>query len=227
LILQVPDRVEVGQTFTIPLLLEANGQIQGLSIPLTWDAERVKPVGYAAGDLLREQGGPALVLSPNPGVLDISIFGRREMALAGQGVLATVTFEAIATGDPSIGVGAIIARDADNKTVTLATETQGSGGGGTEGLPRFSLLQSSYPNPFNPRTTLEYGVARAGQVTIKLYSLDGRLVRTLVNERMEPGSYQVIWDGTSNGGARVASGTYLVLMKAPDRTDTRCITLVK
>jgi flagellar hook assembly protein FlgD len=88
-------------------------------------------------------------------------------------------------------------------------------------------LHPNYPNPFNPSTTVAFGVATEGRVTLKIYSIDGRLVRTLVDEARIPGTYREIWDGTSDRGTRVASGTYITRMVAPDRTQVNRMMLIK
>jgi len=68
------------------------------------------------------------------------------------------------------------------------------------------------PNPFNPSTSIQYQVGRAGNVAIRIYDLRGRLVRTLLDDWVEPGRYSAEWDGTSDGSRRVASGVYFYRM---------------
>ncbi len=69
--------------------------------------------------------------------------------------------------------------------------------------PEAFILDQNYPNPFNPSTEIKYRVTRAGQVAMRVYDLQGRLVSTLVDRQQEPGTYAVQWDASS-----LASGTY-------------------
>ncbi len=69
------------------------------------------------------------------------------------------------------------------------------------------------PNPFNPLTTIEYGVAARSHVTVRIYDLAGRVVRTLVDGMKDPGKYSGTWDGTTDAGDRAASGVYFVKME--------------
>ncbi len=77
-----------------------------------------------------------------------------------------------------------------------------------------TMLRSSYPNPFNPTTTIEYSLARKGKVTIAVYDIAGRLVkRLLVDELVEAGDHEVYWDGKNENGVTVASGVYFCSMR--------------
>ena len=87
---------------------------------------------------------------------------------------------------------------------------------GADTPARFSLSQN-FPNPFNPATVIPYQIALTGHVTLKVYDLLGRVVRTLVNERQNAGSHAVTFDATSlPSGAyfyRLESGTYMEVKK--------------
>ncbi|HUU29014.1 MAG TPA: serine hydrolase [archaeon] len=103
------------------------------------------------------------------------------------------------------------------------------GEAGAARLPKvFSLAQNS-PNPFNPATTISYSVPEGNQeyVTLKVYDLRGRLVRTLVQDAREAGNYTVFWDGTDETGRRISSGVYLYRMKAGEFVQTRKMVILK
>jgi hypothetical protein len=70
-------------------------------------------------------------------------------------------------------------------------------------------LGQNYPNPFTAGTRIKYNVFAAGNVTLVIYDLGGRKIRTLADERKSAGSYSVYWDGSDDSGALVASGLYL------------------
>jgi hypothetical protein len=89
-----------------------------------------------------------------------------------------------------------------------------------------SLLQN-YPNPFNPQTTIAFSLAQSERVSLAVHDLQGRLVRTLVDEVRPAGQQQIVWDGTDDAGRRVASGTYMYRLQTADRLLTRSMVMVK
>jgi hypothetical protein len=214
----------VGSTFDVAIVMAADGRVQGLSVPLTWDAAVAVPVDMEAGDLLAGHGELALVLSPEPGTVDAALMGVREKAIAGEGVLATVTFRVVAAGDPRIALGAVIARDSANKAIAL------NGSGTTPpsvSLPSLSELRANVPNPFNPSTEFSFVLAQDGPVTLRVYTVRGQLVRTLLDQDMAAGPHALTWNGVDDQGRQAASGGYIVRFVAPDRTQSRHITLLK
>jgi len=73
-------------------------------------------------------------------------------------------------------------------------------------------LLAPSPNPFNPATTVAYSVASSGRVTIRVYDLAGRAVRTLADTSHDAGEFEVVWDGTTDADTRAASGVYFIRM---------------
>lgn len=80
------------------------------------------------------------------------------------------------------------------------------------------LVADCYPNPFNPTTRIAWELPRAGRVSVRLYSVRGRLVRELLNEPRPAGPGQVEWDGRAADGSPIASGTYFYEVRAGDAT---------
>jgi photosystem II stability/assembly factor-like uncharacterized protein len=88
--------------------------------------------------------------------------------------------------------------------------------------PRAFALHSSYPNPFNPTTTISFSLKEAGFVKLAVYDVNGRLVRELVNGRGEAGEQRVVFDGRN-----LATGVYLVRMECGEFRDTQKVVLLK
>ncbi|MCK5407328.1 MAG: T9SS type A sorting domain-containing protein, partial [Candidatus Krumholzibacteria bacterium] len=100
--------------------------------------------------------------------------------------------------------------------------------GAADGRTYAYSLGQNYPNPFNPSTTIGFTVAQSGHVTLKIYDVAGRLVRTLVDERRRPGTvYSSKWDGRNDSGERVASGVYFYKLVAGNFTQVRKLVLLK
>jgi hypothetical protein len=89
-------------------------------------------------------------------------------------------------------------------------------------------LSQNHPNPFNPVTTIDYSIARAGHVSLKVYNVAGQLVRTLVDEAQSPEQVKpVIWDGRNDAGQSVSSGVYFYKLVAKGFTQTKKLVLLK
>ena len=92
--------------------------------------------------------------------------------------------------------------------------------------PKETALLPNYPNPFNPETWIPYQLAEPADVSISIYAIDGKLVRTLNLGHQSTGIYQdksraAYWDGRNTIGEPVASGVYFYTFKAGEFTATR------
>lgn len=74
-------------------------------------------------------------------------------------------------------------------------------------------LKSNYPNPFNPSTTIEYSLKSSGDVTVEIFDLSGRHVKTLVNTRQTAGAHHIQWNATNEAGLQVSSGVYVYQLR--------------
>lgn len=83
-----------------------------------------------------------------------------------------------------------------------------------EAPPLSFRLHAPAPNPLFDRTLVTFDLPREGDVTLRLYNVGGRLVRTLASGALPAGQHQRLWDGTDEGGHPVAPGIYFVLLEA-------------
>ena len=85
----------------------------------------------------------------------------------------------------------------------------------------YSIIQS-YPNPFNPATTISFAIPEFGLTTITAYDINGRQLETLINEVLSVGYYSINWNASS-----YPSGVYLIRMVSGEFTQTQKVLLVK
>jgi DNA/RNA endonuclease YhcR with UshA esterase domain len=76
------------------------------------------------------------------------------------------------------------------------------------GIPKDFELYNSYPNPFNPSTTIQYGLPQQSKVNLKVYSVLGQEIATLVDDIQNASYHRVQWNGRDNNGVQVSSGVY-------------------
>ena len=95
---------------------------------------------------------------------------------------------------------------------TLTVDVVRSGG---------NLVASLSPNPLNPQATLTFTTSLAGRARVSVFDMQGRLVRTLLDEQtLSPGYHDVTVDGLSDAGARLASGVYFYRLEAAEGMET-------
>ena len=96
-----------------------------------------------------------------------------------------------------------------------------------ETLPIICNLYNAYPNPFNPVTTLRYDLTENTHVSITIYNMLGREVKTLINQAQDAGYKSVIWDATNAYGKLVSAGVYLYQIQASEYMQTKKMVLLK
>lgn len=105
-------------------------------------------------------------------------------------------------------------------TITLAIEN-----GLT--IPMEFALQQNYPNPFNPSTQIQYALPTDATVSITIYDLMGREVRSLVNKQVNAGYHSTLWNATNAMGAPVSAGVYIYTITANEYRDVKKMILLK
>ncbi|MBI5402459.1 MAG: T9SS type A sorting domain-containing protein [Ignavibacteriae bacterium] len=93
-------------------------------------------------------------------------------------------------------------------------------------VPVTYSLEQNYPNPFNPSTTIKFRISKPELVIIRIYDLLGREVATLLNRKLEAGSYELPFN-IQNTGTALSSGLYFYKMQAGSFSDTKKMVLVK
>lgn len=97
---------------------------------------------------------------------------------------------------------------------------------GQQVLDSYTLNQN-FPNPFNPSTTISYQLTKTDKISIKVYDMLGKEVKTLVNGVVTAGTHTAVWDGTNNSGAQVASGIYIYTLQSGKYKLNKRMTLMR
>lgn len=91
---------------------------------------------------------------------------------------------------------------------------------------QFKLYQA-YPNPFNPTTTLKYEMGSAGHVSVNVFDINGRKIRSLYNGIQNPGQHEIRWDARDDRGRSMSSGVYLFKVNVNGKQQTAKTLLLK
>lgn len=94
-------------------------------------------------------------------------------------------------------------------------------------LPLSLSLGSNYPNPFNPTTRIPFTLAKAGQVTLRIFDITGKAVATLYDGYAREGHSEIVWNGTNDAGVLLSSGIYHVVLATNFESASLKINLLK
>ncbi len=112
---------------------------------------------------------------------------------------------------------------ADSGTICWTTKLSGGGTQSTDGdMPRVFKLHQNYPNPFVKSTTIQYQLPMKSKVSLKIYDVAGRCVKTLIDEEKGIGYYKVKWDGEG-----LSTGIYFAKFEAGDYKSTKKLILIR
>jgi len=92
------------------------------------------------------------------------------------------------------------------------------------GIPEGFKLHQNYPNPFNPATKIRFDIAEAGYSSLTIYDAAGRIVSTIVNMDLKPGSYETDWN---TGSGAISSGVYFYVLRSGGFVDSKKMILIK
>lgn len=93
--------------------------------------------------------------------------------------------------------------------------------------PAAFVLAQNYPNPFNASTVIRYELATDGLVTLSIYDVLGRRVRTLTDGTARAGAYTAVWNATDDSNQHVASGLYFYRLQMGDKSEVRRMALIR
>jgi flagellar hook assembly protein FlgD len=88
-------------------------------------------------------------------------------------------------------------------------------------------LEPNTPNPFDGRTAIRFAIPSAGQATLSIYDVQGRLVRNLITGSQTAGVHTAYWDGRDDGGRLLPSGVYLYRLSSAGRNIQRKMVLTR
>ena len=186
-----------GETTTLPLVVMNQG-----AVPLQFEA--------TAGAFLALAGAAGEIAPFGYAVVEVTFL--TDDLLPGQ----HVTQIEVASDDPVNPTLSIPASLTVTGDVTAAGDA-----------PRSFVLRGAVPNPFNPQTTIHFSLPAAGHADLRLYDVQGRLVRTLVDATRPAGPNQARWDGRDQAGRAVASGTYFARLQAAGQQSVKSLVLVR
>lgn len=240
----LPETVNGRHVVRLPVTLESPSRIAGVQLVLGYDpgafrvgapqlstrcagmrvAARILPSAWEG----TEPGGPAgrdasweewmmLLYDPLGGSIP-----------AGEGPIVHVPLEKLPACDErraEIRITQVLLADDRGRSVPVDLSNGASLAGGP--VPKAYALIQNHPNPFNPRTVIEYHLPEDADVLLQVYDVTGQCVRRLVDGTMCADYWSVAWDGRDQEGRRVASGIYFYQLRAGGFVATKKMVLLR
>jgi len=122
----------------------------------------------------------------------------------------------------------ISSNDPDNSLIYLPINLEVTATDYTDDtIPSVTGLIGNYPNPFNPETKIQFGVTETSHVVLEIYNIKGQKVTTLVDNMIDSGYHEVVWQGNDNAGKPVTSGVYFYRLQANKYSGIKKMLLLK
>ena len=94
-------------------------------------------------------------------------------------------------------------------------------------IPNEYALHQNFPNPFNPTTTIRYDLPNEEDVSIIIFDVTGRNIRSLINQNQSAGYHRIQWDAKNDLGEPVSAGMYIYILYAGDHRSVKKMVLLK
>jgi len=211
--MNVPNQLNAGETYTIQVVGHNITDARAYFVNMNYDREALTFTGIAKGDLMKSDSFSFPVVGEGSVGLANSSYG--DYTFSGTGVLAEVVFTANFDGAfmaDMLGFERASIVNANFFSESIIGES--ITGIGSSDTPVAFALGQNFPNPFNPTTMIGFSVPENGYVSIKVFDVLGRHVRTLVSRNYSAGNYSVMWDATDMNGNVVSNGVYFYTIEA-------------
>ena len=235
------------ESFSLDVTLFNDEYLGGVSVPLTWDSSylicdsisfagsRIEYLAYKGWEINNAsrqlQGWGAVVTESTiplgDGIIFTVHFSVESQAPDHVANVVSMFYPPATTFVLALPHGALITPEFISGIITVGDPVSiGDDNSGSGQMQPWNVL-CNYPNPFNPQTTIEYALPYDSHVTLEIYDIAGRLMRTLLNEYKDAGYGQVTWDGTNASGQAVASGLYFYTIHAGGHFAAKKMTLLR
>jgi len=214
-----------GMTVEVPIrIMESDNNIYSFKATLNYDHTQIALDTIRTGDYLGDflmkhniiDDGKALVASygysPN----------------SNSDILAIATFTVLEQFDNITSISISDLKINDQKFSGISANANVGYVLGIDGsIPQIFSLHQNYPNPFNPVTKIRYDLPKEEYVSIIIYDVIGRNIKSLINKKQNAGYRFVRWDATNNYGEAVSAGMYIYVIKAGEFRATKKMVLLK
>ena len=200
------DLIHDYKNYKLGLSIDYSGPVRGIELELEYDDKMVNilstDLSNTQNDVLvtsnRKENGrvKVLVANLNSGMIE----NDQNMYLS-----IPLKFDGNDYQVSTVSLKGIKIVGGDGSIIKSITRTESSE---IKAIPVSFALQQNFPNPFNPSTEIRFDLPENDNVTLAVYNMMGQKIKTLTSGNMSPGYHSIIWNGTNDAGAKVATGMY-------------------
>lgn len=220
----LPSELKAGQSYTMQVVIRNASAVRGYYVDVNYDRNALSFEKIATGGFISASTQSFPVIGEGSVGLANATYGNA--VFSGDGVLAEITFTAKTDGmftPDMLGVKEITVVNAGMLAETIAVEDPTI----VSNVPKSFALGQNFPNPFNPTTTISFNMPQSGYMTMKVYDVLGRCVRTLASGEYAAGNYSIVWDATDDNGNNISAGLYFYTISAKNYHATRRMMFIK
>ena len=206
-----------------PPILNVTPSILNVELPANTISEEFLEISNIGGEVLSY----SITTTNNPEWLDIDPMTGN--LLSNEIEEVTLTFDTTDLTSGQHNTALMIDDGIGGQIVVPITLVVTGTDSGNDLIPMQTELYGNYPNPFNPTTTINYGLSTDSRVALNIYNVKGQRVVTLVNEHQDAGYHQVQWSGLDQDNKNVTSGIYfyVIKVKETDYTSVKKMIILK
>ncbi len=203
-------KVDRGEKVTLPVSIKNTSGVVAIQLNLKYDSDVLTFNELKLAEQFKDYNMNYSV-DKKTGELNIAIAGTRPMGSEGE--IVSLSFNAIkdlkGKINTSINVERFVANEKDFTQSAVSNSIE------VIGKPTNYDLAQNYPNPFNPSTVITYQLPEDNtHVSLVIYDINGRVVKTLVSSTQDAGTYKLTWNAINNEGSKVSSGVYIYRLSA-------------
>ena len=222
----IPKELIAGETYSIQVMARNTSNVRAYFVDMNYNSEVLAFAGILKGDFITADSYSFPVINNGTVGLANSVYGNS--VFSGDGLLAEVRFTArrngVFTAD-MLGFRNVTLVNGDFLKEHIVVENPA--GLSDTGTPVAYDLNQNFPNPFNPTTTISFTIPENETISLRIYDILGRNVRTLVEGGYAAGSYNIVWDATDMSGNTVSAGVYFYTIRAGSYVETKRMLFMK
>jgi hypothetical protein len=216
--------LSAGETMTCEVRVEGATDLTGAWVELTYDPFQLELLSVEDGGFLRGRDGGLFFHRSGPGWVEVAAtrLDCEAPGIGGAGVVARLGFRIRVPSASDLALSYDL-RSSGGEGLARGTHIQGA----FEGEAAVSGWISAYPNPARGAANVAFRLPAASEVTIDLFDIAGRRVRSLLREARAPGFHILSFDGRSASGSEIPSGTYFLRLQADRLVATRKLVITR
>ncbi len=213
-----------GSTITVSVGGRDFNGVTAVHLDLQYDREGLRFESFEAGDLFDDpiEFGP--FVREEKELVDITTATISGAVSREEAVVGHLTFTIL---DPERTDVNVVSFETGDASWEIDSQISYDNPLGLSSAPLGTRLLGNTPNPFNPTTSIAFELSARTAVKLEIYSVNGRLVNTLVSAMMDAGAHEVTWTGKDASGDEVSSGVYFYRLNTKDGSEAKRMTLIR